>query len=68
MIEQGRDKNSQNDGKRFAKARRQNDGEQLRLVADLSERNDASGNQESFHQQLQGRKRNDHRTPGPTPE
>jgi hypothetical protein len=52
MIEQRCDKYSADDGQRFSKARRKQQGEQLGLVADLGDRNDYSRGEEGFHAEL----------------
>jgi hypothetical protein len=49
MVGQRREKNAENDGHRCAETGGQQDGEQLRLVANLGERNDGGGCIQGFH-------------------
>jgi hypothetical protein len=49
MVEEGGDKDAGNDGAGFAQARGQDEGEQLRLVADLRQRDEDGRRQEGFH-------------------
>ena len=49
VVEHCGSQNAKQDGNGFAEARGQNEGQQLRLVANLGQRDDARGNQKRFH-------------------
>jgi hypothetical protein len=49
MVRERRQQHSQDDRDRLAVARRQHQREQLRLVADLGDGDDGSGDEKRFH-------------------
>jgi len=49
VIGEGRDQNAQDYGQPLTKLRGEDESEQLRLVADLGEGDDAGGDEEGFH-------------------
>ena len=49
MVHQGGDEDPHHDGQRFLETRRQQEGEQLGLVADFGQGDDAGGDEEGFH-------------------
>ena len=50
MVEQRGDQNTQHDGHGAPEARGEDEGEQLGLVADFSQRDEAGGDEEGFHE------------------
>jgi hypothetical protein len=51
VVGDGRGEDSEHDRQRAAKARRQQEGQQLGLVADFGKRDDAGGNEEGVHEE-----------------
>ncbi|OMP13328.1 hypothetical protein COLO4_01880 [Corchorus olitorius] len=49
VVDEGGDEDAENDRYRLAKTRGQQDRQQLRLVADFCERDDAGGDEKGFH-------------------
>ena len=69
VVDQGGDQDAGNDREGLAETRGQNDGQQLRLVAHLAERDDAGGDEEGFHEISKGRRTQmTARHPRPVPE
>jgi hypothetical protein len=54
MVEHGRHEDAQDDRHRPAKTRREQQREQLGLVADFAEGDDASGDEKGFHPVILG--------------
>ena len=54
VVEDGRDENADDDRERLLEARRHDHRQQLGLVADLRERDDAGRNEQRFQRDQQG--------------
>jgi len=51
VVDQRGQQDAEDDGQRLLEACGEDEGEQLRLVADFGQRDDACGDQESFHEE-----------------
>jgi hypothetical protein len=63
MVRERGDEDAENDRKRLAKARRENEGQELGLVADFREGDDAGRDEKRFQDGTPGRTRDVTMTP-----